>query len=253
MFHRSILPILLVACNPAGHDSEPPPVDDTGEPDPTGLGARAQDLLLALLMPMELPGLTTGLAHFSSNGCPEVVQSEDALVLVGDCAWDQGELEGSVSFGQTEIVWDAWSMSFGDGTVVAVDGQQVLRTDGAMVSDLLVEADVRQVPLLPAGQDRYTFTAHRLDDWDAWATGASPAAVALSGTMALDSLGPFALGGGFEDDGACPKFWDRVDLRLEGSDALTIGSDPDPCDLCFHWVEDQGGEGDFCLGVGGGR
>lgn len=241
---------LVLGCAPEGGDSDPQ-VEDTSNPVVQGLGGRAQDLFLALLMPMELPGLTTGLAHFSDNGCPTVEQSADGMIIQGDCDWEQGVLEGSVSFSDTAILWDAWSMSFGDGTVVAVSGQQSLGDDGAMVSDLLVEADVRQVPLLPSGVDSYTFAGHRVSDWGAYATAATdPVMVELSGELELASLGHFVVSGAFHDAATCPKFWDSVDLTLQGADAITFTSDPDPCDLCFHWAVASGGEGDFCLGGG---
>jgi hypothetical protein len=246
----SLLVVLVLGCVPSGNDSAQQ-LDDTGEPAADGLGERAQDLFLALLMPMELPGLTTGLVHFSDNGCPVVEESEGVMIVHGDCAWEQGELEGSVSFSDTAILWDDWSMSFGDGTVVAVSGQQQLDEDGAMVSDLLVEADVRQLPLLPSGVDRYTFTGHRISDWDAYASaGTEAVTVELSGELELDSLERFTLSGAFHDTAVCPGFWDSVDLTLQGADAITFTSDPAICDLCFHWELASGGQGDFCLGAG---
>ncbi|MBN2799962.1 MAG: hypothetical protein JXX28_12520 [Deltaproteobacteria bacterium] len=188
----------------------------------------------------ELPNLAYGLAAYADGGCPVVTESEDTLTLTGDCAWAQGELLGSVSFGATAVIWDGWSMSLGDGTVITADGTQLQGIDGAVSAELHLTAHVVQMPLLPAGD-------HTVD-YLALSTLQGATGVSFSGGMDIAGVDRFQVSGDFSDQGRCDLMIDHVDLTLRGVGSIHYATEAEPCDACLDWSIAEGGAGQLCLG-----
>ncbi len=262
-FHRhpqfaAVIPIIVlgVACVLEARDTElpadtEPPADTESPTDSTDLPALAEQIYMAINMPQQLPLLTYGLSHYAAEGCPVVTQSDDVVLLTGDCSWSQGELQGSVSFTATSVTWNDWSMSFGDGTVVAVSGEQQLGETGSLTSDMVVVANVLAVPILPSGSGTYTYADYVVTDWMAYLGDPESEGDAsdLLGTMEIEGLDSFNVNGTFTEAGQCDAYLDSLNLNVDGL-KLMLGYTvtPDPCDACVDWDNNGSEAGSFCLG-----
>jgi hypothetical protein len=241
-----LLPLIILcgACAPEDEETGLPP-------DTVGLAPLAERVWMATQMPQQLPLLTFGLSHYGAEGCPVVTQTEDELLLTGDCTWSQGELLGSVSFTATSVIWNDWSMSFGDGTVVAVSGEQILGTTGGLTTDMAVIAEVNAVPVLPEGSGSYTYVDYVVTDWLAYLgdPDAEGTSSDLLGTMVIEDVDSFTVNGTFTEEQRCMAYVDSADLSLEGLELLlSYTVTPEPCDACVDWAVEGSEAGTFCLG-----
>lgn len=208
----------------------------------------AKRVYLAVNMPAQLSFLAYGLGHYANSGCPIVEQIDNTMTYYGDCTWDQGELEGSVTFSDSNVDWNNWSMSFGDDTIVAINGTQVL-VDDTMTTNIDVEADVKSVPILPEGQGSYVYTDYTIINWFGFLgdpSSESPDSQ-ISGNLEISDLDKFQVTGEFFEDQECDTFIDEANITLEG-DQITYSYqiDSSVCDTCIKWSTDEY-SGEFCL------